>query len=201
MKKFFLNYCMKSVSKKYPKYDEEKLTEIKYGLESMYLTFTKLIVVYMVALILGIFKETIIIMILYNVLRAFGFGLHATKSWICLVSSLIVFIGITYVTTIIVLPLYMKIILLILCISCLYLYAPADTAKHPLIKKEKRQRLKIFVVSIAIIYAFLCLYIKDNFISNAFLCALLIETVLVIPATYKLFNLSYNNYKAYLLNN
>ena len=201
MKKYILRKCMKLVKKSCPSYNDEKLLEIEYGLEGMYLTITKCIILFIVALMLGIFKEMIIIMLLYNGLRSFGFGLHATKSWICLVSSLIVFIGVTYITTFIALPISIKIGLLTLCISCFYLYAPADTEKHPLIKKKKRQILKISALIIAFIYSFLCLYIDNNFISNAFIVSLLIETVLISPLTYKIFNLPYNNYKNYLLNN
>lgn len=201
MKKYILNNCMKSIKKSYPDYSEEKLLEIKYGLEGLYLTITKGIVIFALALILGIFKEMIIILLLYNILRAFGFGLHATKSWICLIFSITIFIGTPYIASNIIISIPVKIILIIVCITCFYLYAPADTKKHPLIKKKKRYMLKIIVLIISMCYAFMCLYIKNQFISNAFLAALIIETILVIPITYKLFNLSYNNYKEYLLNN
>ena len=201
MKKYFLNHCMEMVKKKCPEYNEEKLLEIRYGLEGLYLTITKLIVVFMVAIILGIVKEMVIIMLLYNGLRLFGFGIHATKSWMCLVSSLITFICIPYLAINLVIPISIKILLLSVCVSCFFLYAPADTEKHPIIKKKRRQRLKIAASIICVIYSFFCLYINNDFMSNAFLFALLIETSLIIPITYKIFKLPYNNYKTYLLNN
>lgn len=201
MKKYVLRKCMRLVKKSYPNYNDEKLLEIEYGLEGMYLTITKCIILFIVALILGIFKEMIIIMLLYNGLRAFGFGLHATKSWICLVSSLIMFIGVTLIVIYVVIPLYIKVLILIICVSCFYLYAPADTEKHPLIKKRKRLILKITSIIVVIIYSFMCLYIDNSFVSNAILASILMETIIIVPITYKIFNLPYNNYKNYLLNN
>ena len=201
MKKYILRKCMKLVNKSCPSYNDEKLLEIEYGLEGMYLTITKCIILFIVALILGIFKEMIIIMLLYNGLRAFGFGLHATKSWICLVSSLIMFIGVTLIVIYVVIPLYIKVLILIICVSCFYLYAPADTEKHPLIKKRKRLILKITSIIVVIIYSFMCLYIDNSFVSNAILASILMETIIIVPITYKIFNLPYNNYKNYLLNN
>ena len=94
MKKIIINNIMNYI-KKNTVYDEIKLKEIEYGLVSIYLTFSKLIVVLIISIILGIFKEVIIFTICFNILRTTGFGLHATKSWICLLSSTILFVGIS----------------------------------------------------------------------------------------------------------
>ena len=75
----------------YPDYDEDRLDEIRYGLEATYLSITKLVVILGISLLLGIFKESVILLVLFNFLRLTGFGLHATKSWICWVSSSITF--------------------------------------------------------------------------------------------------------------
>ena len=98
MKKFIINNLMNYI-KRNTNYNTTKLAEIKYGLESLYLTFSKMIFISLIAIILGIFKEMIIYMIIYNLLRMPSFGLHATKTWICLLSSTILFIGIPYLST------------------------------------------------------------------------------------------------------
>jgi len=200
MKQFFLNSCMNSIKKNCPEYNDEKLLEIRYGLEGIYLSITKCIVIFIVTLLLGIFKEMIIIMILYTLLRTFGHGIHATKSWICLVSSLTVFVIVPLMAINIVIPLYIKVLLSGLCVTCFYLYAPGDTKKHPIIKRKKRKTLKCLTVCISIIFTYLCLQVENNFMSNAFLFAMLIEAILVTPLTYKMFKLPYNNYKTYLAN-
>ena len=63
MKKRFLNSIRNSIRKQYPNYTEDKLDEIMYGIEGLYLTITKTIVIFTIALILGIVKELIFLLI------------------------------------------------------------------------------------------------------------------------------------------
>lgn len=202
MKKRILNYCINAIKKNCDnKYDGEKLAEIRYGLEAIYLTFTKLVVVIITALILGIFEEMITIMLLYNVLRITGYGIHAKKSWMCLVSSLIIFIGAPLLAMNIIVPIFMKIIVCALCVIAYYLYSPADTEKHPLIRGGRRVMYRKITVLTSLIYTFICLYTTNVFLSNAILCALLIEVGMILPISYKIFKLPYNNYKNYVFQN
>ena len=200
MKKFILDSCINSIKKTCPEYSDNKLLEIRYGLEGIYLSITKCIIILICTLILGIVKEMLTILVLYTVLRTFGFGLHAKKSWICLVSSLIVFVLVPLMCIHFVIPKYIKIFICALCVICFYLYAPSDTEKHPLIKRKRRMILKFITVCISIIYTFLCLKIKDNFLSNSLMFAMIIESILICPITYKIFDLRYNNYKYYITN-
>ena len=128
MKKMIMSKCMHYI-KKNTNYDEIKLKEIKYGLEAIYLTFSKLIIICILATILGIFKEMIIYILIYNILRMPSFGLHATKSWICLLSSTILFIGIPYLCIILTIPIILKSIICIVGIYLMFKNAPADTKK------------------------------------------------------------------------
>ena len=69
MKEKFLEYSINRIRKKYPDYDEEKLEIIAYGLEALYITITKTIVIFSIALILGIIREVFLILVFYNMLR------------------------------------------------------------------------------------------------------------------------------------
>ena len=44
---------------------------------------------------------------------------------------------------------------------------------------------------------FLTILINDNYICNLIYLALLIQSTAIIPITYKIFKMPYNNYKAY----
>ena len=88
MKDKILNKCMNSVREKYPNYSQDKLDEIEYGLEAIYLTFTKVIVIFSIAYILGVLKELVIVLLFYNLLRTTAFGMHAKKSWHCYLISI-----------------------------------------------------------------------------------------------------------------
>ena len=96
MKAVFINNSMSLIKKYYPEYSDVKLEELKYGLLGLYLLITKSIIIFGIAIFLGIFKELLIFTIIYNILRAPSFGMHASKSWICLVASTTIFILSTY---------------------------------------------------------------------------------------------------------
>ena len=199
MKKFFLKYSLKLVSDNYPNYDEDKLDEIRYGLEATYLSLTKTFVILLVCLILGILKESLILLVLFNFLRLTAFGIHATKSWMCWISSSITFIGLPFLCKTIVLPDYILIIIGFICLLCFFLYAPADTKKRPLIHAKRRLVYKIITLVVGLIYVVLLFIINNSFLHNVLVCAMLIESVLIHPLTYKIFRLPYDNYKTYVL--
>lgn len=199
MKKFFLKYSLKIVSEYYPDYDEDKLDEIRYGLEATYLSLTKTFVILIVCVILGIIKEALLLLLLFNLLRLTGFGLHATKSWMCWISSSITFIGVPFLCRSLVIPTYILGIGCLFCLICFFLYAPADTKKRPLIYPKRRFIYKVITLLIGLIYTITVLLINNSLIQNTLVCAMLIESVLIHPLTYKLFRLPYNNYKTYVL--
>jgi len=199
LKKRILNYCINAIKKNSDtKYDDEKLAEIRYGLEAIYLTITKVIVIFTVSLILGIFKEMLILTVLYSILRNTGFGIHAKKSWMCLTSSLIIFVGAPFIALNVTIPISAKVILCGLCVVGYYLYSPADTEKHPLVNEGKRRLYQKVTVSLSLIYTFICLYTTNEFLSNITLFALIIEVAMIHPVSYKIFKLPYNNYKNYV---
>lgn len=200
MKKRFLNYAMKTLKSQYPDLTDTKLEELEYGLEGTYLTITKLIVIIALALILNIFKEVVIMLFIFNILRTTGFGLHATKSWICLLSSGITFIVFPLLSKFIVIPLVLKVILGIISIVCIFLYTPADTKKRPIINKTRRNRYRFITTINCIILVFISLFIPDSY-SNLILFGIYSEVIIILPITYHLFNLSYDNYKNYLVLN
>ena len=179
MKKKFLSSCLSLIKKYNPDYDDIKMDEIRYGLEGIYLSVTKLIIISIIALWLNIFKEMILLLLFFNILRSTGFGLHATKSWICLLSSTTVFIVLPYVSKIMVIPTSIKIILILLAIILVFKYAPADTKKRPLINAKKRKKYKYKTVINTIILSILSLYIKDNTISNLIILGIYIEVILI----------------------
>lgn len=199
MKSFVINKCINYI-KKYNKYTENDIEIIKYGLEGIYLSISKVIIILLVSSIMGIFKEVIIFLILFNIIRFTAFGLHATKSYICLISSLLIFILIPYLSLYININIYTKVLVSILCILYIYKYAPSDTKKRPIVNRKRRLIYKTISTLICICYSFVLLFV-DNFLSNVLLFSMVIECFLISPMTYKIFKLPYNNYIDFLKNN
>lgn len=199
MRNYVVNKCI-NLLRNNGDYDEIKLAEIKYGLEGIYMLISKLIIIIILSILLGIIKEVLIFLLIYNFIRMPSFGLHATKSWICLLSSSIIFIGVPYLAKLVTIPVWLKIIAGIILILLIFKNAPADTYKRPIVNKKRRKVYKFISTSVAIIYVLASLFISNNFISNSFILSLVVQSCMISPLVYKIFNLPYDNYKTYLTN-
>lgn len=197
MKGFVLDKCM-NIIKKNMQYDDTKLEEIEYGLEGIYLTITKIIIISILCILLGIFKEFLTFIIIYSIMRAPSFGIHASKSWICLITSTIFFLGFPLLSIYTKLNITTKIIIGIISIIGIYLFSPADTEKRPIINKTRRKIYKALSTVLGITYIILSIKITNNFISNCFIYSTILQNILISPLTYKIFKMSYNNYKEYI---
>lgn len=196
MKKIFLNSSMKIITNN-KNYTNEQLEIILYGLESVYLMITKMVIIFGIAYVLDLIWEVIILLVTYNIIRSQAFGIHASKSSYCLISSLLIFIGGALICKYLVIPKAIMIIISIICNICIFLYAPADTHKRPLINKKKRRRFKIVSTILGIIYTILIIIYSGNSITNYLLFGMFVSVLMILPITYKLFKLPYNNYQNY----
>lgn len=197
IKKFIISNCIKIIRSYYPNYNEEEIEKIQYGLEAIYLSTTKLVVILLLSIIFGFFMETIIVLLLFNVLRTTGFGLHATKSWMCWVTSLPTFVGVPLLCKYSVFSEQILISIALISLICFIFFAPADTVKRPLIRQKRRIIYKILTIILGIVYTTLVIVLENPFWKSAFALTMLIEAVLICPLTYKMFKLPYNNYKRY----
>ena len=197
MKKLIINKCMELVTTYNKDLSQRDIDKIKYGLEGLYLTITKLIFIIIVSIILGIWKETLLLIIIFNGIRLTAFGVHAKRSIDCLISSTLFFILFPIICIKLTIPLIVKIILFIPLTVLIGIFAPADTEKRPLINKKKRKIYKMLSIMISIIYMTIAIVIKNNTLSNCFIFAIVIQIIIMLPITYKIFGVSYNNYKNY----
>ena len=197
MKKLIINKCMELVTTYNKDLSQKDIDKIKYGLEGLYLTITKLIFIIIISIILGIWKETLLLILIFNGIRLTAFGVHAKRSIDCLISSTLFFILFPILCIKLTIPLIVKIILVIPLTVLIGIFAPADTEKRPLINKKKRKIYKILSIIISIIYMTIAIVIKDNTLSNCFIFAIVIQIIIMLPITYKIFGVSYNNYKNY----
>lgn len=193
VKNFVVNSSMNLI-KDLNKYDKIQLEKIKYGIESIYLTITKFVIITLISLLLGLQKEMLLLLILFNILRITAFGLHASKSIYCWISSSIAFIGIPFICKNIIFSNITYIILPIICLLCFILYAPADTVKRPLINQKKRKIYKFFSITLCIIYLIMIIILKNILFKNLLMFSLILESILILPITYKVFKLPYKNY-------
>ena len=195
MKEAFLNHTMDFIASNQKNLTEEDKEKLHYGLEGLYMSITKLIVIFILALLLVFIKEFVITLIFFNIIRFPGFGYHASKSIVCLISSTLLILGLPYFFNNIEVGINVKIILCIISVITFIICAPADTWKRPLTNKKKRIIRKVCACILAVIYSVLIIAFNGNEISNLLMSALLIETVLISPIMYLIFKEPYMNYK------
>ena len=188
-----------NLAKKNKEYTEEEVAIMRYALEGIYLTFTKILVITLIAALLGLFKEYIWFVLLYTPIRSVSFGWHANTTKECWVVSILAFILIPYTFSIITINRITKIILLTFSIFIFALYSPADTKKRPIVNKKRSLMFKVASLIITLVYC--CYSFKhSNLISNLMIASLLYQSLLINPLIYKITHQEFNNYKTYNLN-
>ena len=188
-----------NLAKRKKEYTEEEVAIMRYALEGIYLTFTKILVITLIAALLGLFKEYIWFVLLYTPIRSVSFGWHANTTKQCWVVSILAFILIPYIFSIITINEITKIILLTFSILGFVLYSPADTKKRPIVNKKRRLMFKVASLIITLVYC--CYSFKhSNLISNLMIASLLYQSLLINPLIYKITHQEFNNYKTYNLN-
>lgn len=195
MKQLFLENSMNFICK-YQSISDYDKKKVKYGLEGLYLTITKMVLLTILALLLNMFKEFILVVVFFNVIRYTGFGFHAEKSYQCLLFSTFNFIVIPFLLLHIQLSNFFVYTICAICIFHYLLFAPADTKKRPLSNKRKRIIRKIITVMIGFIYILMIILLNNTYWTSIILSAMIIQAIIISPLIYRLFNQPYNNYKA-----
>ena len=195
MKEAFLNHSLAFIANSKGELSEDEKEKLSYGLEGLYMPLTKLVIIFLLALLLGFLKEFLFTLVMFNIIRFPGFGYHASKSIICLISSTALILGLPFLFMHIEISLIVKVILCIVSVIVFAICAPADTAKRPLTNKKKRLIRKICATCIAIIYSIIIIVFNDLVYSDLLLAAPLIEAIIISPILYLIFGDTYNNYK------
>ena len=73
-------------------YDNDTFDRVKYGLEILYISITKTLIILGIAAMFGCFIDTLLFFLLITPLKTFSYGLHAKNSIYCYILSIIVFI-------------------------------------------------------------------------------------------------------------
>lgn len=176
---------------------EIEYLKIKLGAETILINATKGVVVYGLAIMLNVFLQTLILHSAYFAVRRVSFGLHAKSSINCTIISVVMFVVVPYFIQYVTIDNYFVLLLFLLCINCLYYFAPADTEKHPLIGGEKRRKLRNQSVVVCIILMVTALTVPILTIKILITAGVTLQVIHILPITYKLLQRSYDNYEKY----
>ena len=196
MKRKFVNASYQFIAK-YEECDELKEKKIKYGLELLYNVITKLIVMLILSILLGLFKEYILFTIIFAITKRYTYGIHAKKSLTCWLITLPIYIGGSYFIRYAMIPSYAIYVIWLFGFTSFAIWAPADTPAKPLIHPEIRKKQKVFACITCLFYLMIILFFQYNAMNNAIIYSLIVQSICINPLTYLVTKTTYANYKVY----
>lgn len=179
------------IQEEMPEINNERAEIIDYGLHLIIGELPKNFIILGIAYILGIFKLTLLNVILLLPYRSASGGFHLKTHLGCIVGTTLIYCGITKISCYIIF--YNQILKYIITLSVwifgmimIHLYAPADTENVPILSQKERKNKKILsyiFLSIALIAS--CI-IQNRIISNILLLSHIVQTISITKLAYKI---------------
>ena len=193
----FCAYLTKKIRKEMPEVDDERAEIIMYGLQNIIGELPKGIIILMIAYILGIFKLTVISILIIAPYRCVSGGVHMKTHIGCIIYTLLLYSGSSLLGKYIVLTGNVKIMLAIaiwiFCMIMIKLYAPADTENLPILRKRERKQKQILSYIIITSEILIAIFIKNTTISGIIIFGDFIQTLTITRIAYKVTNNRYGH--------
>lgn len=163
----------------YPRKECEQVV-IAYGIEIFIDNIFKLIAYMLAAIYLGIVKESILMLVLFGLLRYLAGGIHFDKNIVCFLVTGIFIVGGAYLSKLISIPYIISDVVLLISGFMLFQYAPSGTKKNPIIP-EKMKPLKIKTVITFLIYVITAVILKDKVLYNMVMIVSVVVSITILP--------------------
>lgn len=193
----FCAYLTKRIRKEMPEVDDERAEVIMYGLQNIIGELPKGIIILIIAYILGIFKLTVISILIIAPYRCVSGGVHMKTHIGCIIYTLLLYSGSSLLGKYIVLTGNVKIMLAIaiwiFCMIMIKLYAPADTENLPILRKKERKQKQILSYIIITSEILIAIFIKNTTISGIIIFGDFIQTLTITRIAYKVTHNKYGH--------
>lgn len=193
----FCAYLTKRIRKEMPEVDDERAEVIMYGLQNIIGELPKGIIILIIAYILGIFKLTLMSILIIAPYRCVSGGVHMKTHVGCIIYTLLLYSGSSLLGKYIVLTGNVKIVLAItvwiFCMLMIKLYAPADTENLPILRKKERKQKQILSYIIITSEILIAIFIKNTTISGIIIFGDFIQTLTITRIAYKVTHNKYGH--------
>ena len=193
----FCAYLTKKIRKEMPEVDDERAEVIMYGLQNIIGELPKGIIILIIAYILGIFKLTVISILIIAPYRCVSGGVHMKTHIGCIIYTLLLYSGSSLLGKYIVLTgnakIMLTIVVWIFCMIMIKLYAPADTENLPILRKKERKQKQILSYIIITSEILIAIFIKNTTISGIIIFGDLIQTLTITRIAYKVTHNKYGH--------
>lgn len=179
------------IQEEMPEINNERAEIIDYGLHLIIGELPKNFIILGIAYILGIFKLTLLTVILLLPYRTVSGGFHLKTHLGCIIGTTLIYCGIAKISCYIIfynqiLKYTIALLVWIFGIIMSHWYAPADTVNVPILREKERKQKKILsyiFLSLGIIIA--CI-IHNNEISNILILGNFAQSLMITKLAYKL---------------
>ena len=179
------------IQEEMPEINNERAEIIDYGLHLIIGELPKNFIILGIAYVLGIFKLTLLTVILLLPYRSVSGGFHLKTHLGCIIGTTLIYCGIAKISCYIIF--YNQILKYIITLSVwifgmimIHLHAPADTENVPILSQKERKNKKILsyiFLSIALVAS--CI-IQNRIISNILLLSHIVQTICITKLAYKI---------------
>ena len=173
-----------------PEVDDEKAEVIFYGLQNIVGEIPKIFLLFGIAYLVGILKETFITFLILLPYRSASGGFHLKTHLGCILGTCTFYFSIVIFSKYIIFEQMIKYlaVLLVWIFGMLMIkkYAPADTENVPILAKSERKKKQMLSYIFFTIGLVLALMIKDSMYSNMLIFGNLIQTLTITKLAYKL---------------
>ena len=193
-------FLTNKIRKEMPEVDDEKAEVINYGLQNIIGEFPKIILVFVIAYIFGIFKWTLFTFLALFIYKGASGGIHLkthlgcillTTAFYCLIPFISQYFELTGIVK------YLTILFVwIFGIVMIKLYAPADTEFVPILETDVRKKKKIVSYISYTVALIVAIFINNQMICNILVLANFIQTLTITKLAYRLTKSKYG-YEVY----
>ena len=179
------------IQEEMPEINNERAEIIDYGLHLIIGELPKNFIILGIAYILGIFKLTLLTVILLLPYRSVSGGFHLKTHLGCIIGTTLIYCGIAKISCYIIF--YNQILKYIIALSVwifgmimVHLYAPADTENVPILSKKERKHKKILSYIFLSIALLISCVIPNNEISNILILSHFVQSITITRLAYKI---------------
>ena len=190
-------YLTNKIRNEMPEIDDERAEIIMYGLQNIIGELPKGIIILVIAYFLGIFKLTLVSMLIIAPYRGFSGGVHMKTHIGCIIYTLILYSGSALLGKYIILTGISKYIVAFIdwlfCMIMIKLYAPADTENVPILMEKERKQKRIFSYIALTIEIIIAIFISNTTIVGIIIFGDFIQTLTITRFAYKITDNKYGH--------
>ena len=183
------------IRKEMPEIDDERAEIIMYGLQIIIGEIPKGLIILAIAYFLGIFKLTLISVLIIAPYRCVSGGVHMKTHIGCIIYTLLLYSGSALLGKYLILEGSTKLIvgltIWIFCMTMIKLYAPADTENVPILRKKERLQKQILSYIILTVEFIIAIFIPNTTIAGIIIFGDFIQTLTITRLAY---NITQNKY-------